>query len=134
MIRFSHLFCHSRKHLLKMRCFHKCSTCHLCQKDFFFLNTVFIIMFRDLYTLMWDKYVCPLIMFSNLYHSLTEFQCIFSERTNKNIIIINHRQTHRHIHADENNTCPKTKFLGQVIISYKDHSGHGTLKCKVGWE
>ena len=23
-------------------------------------------------------------------------------------------QTHRHIHADENNTCPKTKFLGQV--------------------
>ena len=27
------------------------------------------------------------------------------------------RQTHRHIHADENNTCPKTKFLGQVIIS-----------------
>ena len=28
-----------------------------------------------------------------------------------------HTQTHRHIHADENNTCPKTKFLGQVIIS-----------------
>ena len=26
-----------------------------------------------------------------------------------------HTQTHRHIHADENNTCPKTKFLGQVI-------------------
>ena len=27
-----------------------------------------------------------------------------------------HRHTHtdRHIHADENNTCPKTKFLGQV--------------------
>ena len=26
------------------------------------------------------------------------------------------RHTHRHIHADENNTCPKTKFLGQVKI------------------
>ena len=25
-------------------------------------------------------------------------------------------QTHRHIHADENNTYPKTKFLGQVKI------------------
>ena len=25
-----------------------------------------------------------------------------------------HRLTDRHIHADENNTCPKTKFLGQV--------------------
>ena len=25
--------------------------------------------------------------------------------------------THRHIHADENSTCPKTKFLGQVNIS-----------------
>ena len=24
--------------------------------------------------------------------------------------------TDRHIHADENNTCPETKFLGQVII------------------
>ena len=24
--------------------------------------------------------------------------------------------THKHIHADENNTCPKTKFLGQVIM------------------
>ena len=26
------------------------------------------------------------------------------------------RHTHRHIHADENNTCPKRKFFGQVII------------------
>ena len=26
-----------------------------------------------------------------------------------------HTHTHRHIHAGENNTCPKTKFLGQVI-------------------
>ena len=26
-----------------------------------------------------------------------------------------HSQTHRHNDADENNTCPKTKFLGQVI-------------------
>ena len=28
------------------------------------------------------------------------------------------RQTHtdRHIHADENNTCPKTKFLGKLMI------------------
>ena len=26
------------------------------------------------------------------------------------------RHTDRHIHADENNTCPKTKFLGQVIM------------------
>ena len=25
-----------------------------------------------------------------------------------------HTQTHIHKHADENNTCPKTKFLGQV--------------------
>ena len=25
------------------------------------------------------------------------------------------RQTDRHIHADENNTCPKSKILGQVI-------------------
>ena len=24
------------------------------------------------------------------------------------------RHTHRHIHADENNTCPKSKILGQV--------------------
>ena len=24
-------------------------------------------------------------------------------------------QTHRQIHADENNTSPKTKFLGEVI-------------------
>ena len=24
------------------------------------------------------------------------------------------RQTDRHIHADENNTCPKSKILGQV--------------------
>ena len=28
-----------------------------------------------------------------------------------------HRQTDRHNDADENNTCPKTKFLGQVIMS-----------------
>ena len=26
-----------------------------------------------------------------------------------------HSLTHRHIHADENNTCPKSKILGQVI-------------------
>ena len=37
-----------------------------------------------------------------------------------------HRQTdrqtdtHRHIHADEKNTCPKTKFLGQVKSSQED--------------
>ena len=30
------------------------------------------------------------------------------------------RHTHRHIHADENNTCPKTKFLGQVNIMRRD--------------
>ena len=29
-----------------------------------------------------------------------------------------HRLTDRNIHADENNTCPKTKFLGQVIKQY----------------
>ena len=34
------------------------------------------------------------------------------------IIDINN-QTHRHIHADENNTCQKTKFLGQVTIVIK---------------
>ena len=28
------------------------------------------------------------------------------------------RHTDRHIHADENNTCQKTKFLGQVKIKY----------------
>ena len=31
-----------------------------------------------------------------------------------------HTHTHRHIHADENNTSPKTKFLGEVIIIYVD--------------
>ena len=33
------------------------------------------------------------------------------------IDIKNHTHTDRHIHADENNTCPKTKFLGQVITA-----------------
>ena len=28
------------------------------------------------------------------------------------------RQTHRQIHADENNTSPKTKFLGEVITCF----------------
>ena len=28
------------------------------------------------------------------------------------------RQTDRHIHEDENNTCSKTKFFGQVKINY----------------
>ena len=32
-------------------------------------------------------------------------------------------QTDRHIHSDENNTCLKTKFLGQVIKSSMTMSG-----------
>ena len=30
------------------------------------------------------------------------------------------RQTHRHIHAGQNNTCPKSKILGQVTIAQKN--------------
>ena len=36
------------------------------------------------------------------------------------------RHTHKHNDADENNTCPKTKFLGQVNIK-KDIKGWTSL-------
>ena len=40
------------------------------------------------------------------------------------------RHTHRQIHADENNTSPKTKFLGEVIkhnenIADNSHISYG---------
>ena len=46
-------------------------------------------------------------------------------------------QTDRHIHADENNTCPKTKFLGQVIkvvakmtYTYEGHRSRSKSKIR----
>ena len=34
-----------------------------------------------------------------------------------------HTQTDRHIHANENNTCQKIKFFGQVKMQMLDSSG-----------
>ena len=39
------------------------------------------------------------------------------------------RHTDRHIHADENNTCPKTKFLGQVINNLRTGSSEENAVC-----
>ena len=61
----------------------------------------------------------------------------FSSKSDKNFLRLIYKHSHRdtktdrRIHADENNTCSKTKFLGQVIRKKKTYGYFilGEVKC-----
>ena len=64
-----------------------------------------------------SKGTCILSFYTILPNFIKIGQELF-EIIDKNTHTHTHTLTHRHIHADENNTCPKSKILGQVIIDY----------------